>query len=78
MSNIYHVYVSTITMPYCYRQVLPETSIAVQKPSLETRPNLESNQPRFKTIPINQNAPFDQRILRPVTKIVTQRRNKPR
>jgi len=58
-----------------FRQVLPETSIAVQKSSLETRPNLESSQTRFKIISTNQNAPSDQRILKSVTKIVTQRRN---
>jgi len=57
---------------------LPETGTDVQKPSLETRPNLKSSQTRFKTISTNQNAPFDQRILKSVTKIVTQRHNKPR
>jgi len=57
---------------------LPETSIAVQKSSLETRPKLESSLTRFKTVSTSQNAPFDQRILKPVTKIVTQRRNQPR
>jgi len=36
--------------PWCYRQVLPVTSIAVQKPNLEIRPHLESSQTRFKTI----------------------------
>jgi len=54
---------------------LPETSTAVQKPSLEIRPHLESSQTRFKTSSTNQNAPFDQRILKSVTKIGTQRRN---
>jgi len=44
---------------------------------VETRPILESSQTRFKIIPTNQNAPFDRLILTSVTKIVTQRRNKP-
>jgi len=54
---------------------LPETSTAVQKPSLEIRPHLQSSQTRFKTISTDQNAPFDQRNLKSVTKNVTQRRN---
>jgi len=57
----------------CYRQVLPVTSIAAQKPSLETRSNLESNQTTFKTISNNQNDPCDQLILKPVTKNVMRR-----
>jgi len=63
---------------YCCTEAKPEASTAVQEPSLEIRPHLESNQTRFKTISTSQNAPCDQRILKPVTKIVTQRRNKPR
>jgi len=59
----------------CYRQVLPVTSIAAQKPNLEIRSILESNQRTFKTILTNQNDPCDQRILKPVTKNVTRRRD---
>ena len=55
-------------MNRCYRQVLPVTSIAAQKPSLEICSNLESNQTTFKTLSNNQNDPCDQPILKPVTK----------
>ena len=54
---------------------LPVTSIAAQKPSLEIRSNLASNQTTFKTISNDQNDPCDQRILKPVTKNVTRRRD---
>jgi len=44
---------------------------------VDTRPNLESSQTRFKRTPTNQNSPFDRLILTSVTKNLTQRRIKP-
>jgi len=43
---------------------------------VETRPNLEPSQTKFKRIPTNQNSPFYRLILTSVTKNVTQRRIK--
>jgi len=65
---------------------LPETSTAVQRPSLKQALLYKSQAWKYartsnpikrdsKTIPTRQNAPCDQRILKPVTKNVTQRRN---
>jgi len=58
------------------QEAKPEASTAVQEPSLDIRPHLESSQTRFKTTLTNQHAPFDHPILKLVTKIVTQRRNR--
>jgi len=65
-------------MSNCYTEAKAKTNTAGQKPSPQSSLNLESNFTRFKMMSTNQNVPFNHPILKPVTKIVTQRRNESR
>ena len=63
---------------HCCIEAKAKTSTAGQKSCLQTILNLESSFTRSKTLSTNQDAPFNHPIAKPVTKIVTQRRNEPR
>ena len=73
-SFAWHKYCVNTVLLYstAVQEAKPKINFAGQNSSLETRPNLESNQTTSKTISNNQNDPCAQRILKPVTKNVTR------